>query len=120
MDNTKSTRITKILVMLIYIITGNKFKNQFLILKYVNFYSILLQDALILNVDVEAYIIIGNPMNFLAMPLKNMDPSEPFTSVMAEHLIPESPSTGLFIFFLLDIFAKEFYFLFFVGRANRH
>lgn len=52
MDNTNSTRSTKILVMLIYIITGNKFKNQFLILKYVNFYSILLQDALILNVDV--------------------------------------------------------------------
>lgn len=104
--------------MLIYMITSNKFKNQFLILKYVNFYSILLQDALILNVDVEAYIIIGNPMNFLAMPLKNMDPSEPFTSVMAEHLIPECPSTGFFS--LLDIFAKEFYFLFFVGRANRH
>lgn len=52
MDNTKSTRSTKILVMLIYIITGNKFKNQFLIIKYVNFYSILLQDALISNVDV--------------------------------------------------------------------
>lgn len=52
MDNTKSTRSTKILVMLIYIITGYKFKNQFLILKYVNFYSILLQDALISNVDV--------------------------------------------------------------------
>lgn len=98
MDNTKSTRSTKILVMLIYIITGNKFKNQFLILKYVNFYSILLQDALISNVDVKAYIIIGNPMNFLAMPLKNIDPSEPFTSVMAEHLIPECPSTGLFFF----------------------
>lgn len=111
MDNTKSTRSTKILVMLIYIITGNKFKNQFLILKYVNFYSILLQDALISNVDVKAYIIIGNPMNFLAMPLKNMDPSEPLTSVMAEHLIPESPSTGLFFFPLRYICQRILFFI---------
>lgn len=50
-------------------------------------------------------------MNFLAMPLKNMDPSEPLTSVMAEHLIPESPSTGLFFFPLRYICQRILFFI---------
>lgn len=59
-------------------------------------------------------------MNFLVMFLKNMDLSELFMSVMVEYLILEFFSIGLFIFFCLYIFVKEFYFLFFVGRVNRY
>lgn len=59
-------------------------------------------------------------MNFLVMFLKNMDLSELFMSVMVEYLILECFSIGLFFFFFLDIFVKEFYFLFFVGRVNRY